>query len=45
LYGAKKSPPKEIFASEALVFDYHKVKSGTSSRHWRSVVRGYWRSL
>src|ERR1039457_4475949 len=21
------------------------MKTGTSSRHWRSVVRGYWRSL
>jgi hypothetical protein len=23
----------------------HKIKTGTSSRHWRSVVSGYWRSL
>jgi len=23
----------------------HKMKTGTSSRYWRSVVRGYWRSL
>ena len=44
---AKKSPPKELFASEALalISQVHKLKTGTSSRHWRSVVRGYWRSL
>ncbi len=41
--GRKKSPPKDHFSSEALAF--HKRIAGTSSRHWRSVVRGYWRSL
>ena len=38
--GAKKSPPKETFASEALANS--KIVSGTSSRRWRSVARGYW---
>jgi hypothetical protein len=41
---AEKSPPKEIIALEALVLENHKMKTGTSSRHWRSVVHGYWRS-
>jgi len=36
----KNSPPKDNFSSEALV--YHKLGTGTSSRHWRSVARGYW---
>jgi hypothetical protein len=35
----KKPPPKDIFSSEALV--KHKIESGTSSRHWRSVAHGY----
>jgi len=42
---SKNSPPKEIVAPEALALNNHKIKTGTSSRHWRSVVRGYWRSL
>jgi hypothetical protein len=37
----KKSPPKEIFSSEALAFD-HKINLGASSRRRRSVARGYW---
>ena len=40
-YQKKKSPPKENFASEALVVKNKKM-TGTSSRHWRSVARGYW---
>jgi hypothetical protein len=36
----KKTPPKDGFTSEALVCN--KLKTGTSSRYWRSVARDYW---
>jgi len=39
-FQTKNSPPKDLFSSEALAF--HKIKTGTSSRRWRSVARGYW---
>jgi hypothetical protein len=43
----QKIAPEGIFASEALAFERtkkYKMKTGTSSWHWRSVVRSYWRS-
>jgi len=36
----KKTPPKDNFSSEALY--KNKIITGTSSRRWRSVARGYW---
>jgi hypothetical protein len=41
---AKKSPPEEIFAPEALA-KYKETYGETSSRRWRSIARSYWRSL
>jgi len=39
----KKTPPKDHVSSEALVVKKKdKIKTGTSSRRWRSVARGYW---
>ena len=38
----QKNAPKDNFSSEALVVLLHKIKTGTSSRHWRSVAHGYW---
>jgi len=43
LLGVKIAPEgSRLFGGACFL---HKIKTGTSSRRWRSVARGYWRSL
>jgi hypothetical protein len=41
---AKKIRPRRKASLRRRLYGLSQDQAGTSSRHWRSVVRGYWRS-